>query len=63
MAICGFDDFSFSAYLTPPQTTVEIPAFQMGATAGETLTDLLDGKQPAKRHVIFDVRLRVRESS
>lgn len=62
LAVCGFDDFPFAAYLNPPLTTVEIPAFEMGSAAATILTDLLDGKRPARPHVILDVRLRVRES-
>jgi LacI family transcriptional regulator len=43
VAIAGFDDFEFSAYLDPPLTTVHVPAYEMGAAAAALLIDSIQG--------------------
>lgn len=63
LAVTGFDDFEFAAYVDPPLTTVHVPAYEMGRQAAEALVDRIehDGTRPAVHE--FPVELRVRESS
>lgn len=63
VAVTGFDDFAFSAFVNPPLTTVAVPAYAMGRQAAEMLIDELEGRDPLVRQVVFSVDLRLRESA
>ncbi len=63
VAIAGFDDFSFSALVEPPLTTVRVPGYEMGQTAATMLIDELEGREQMVRHAVFDIELKVRRST
>jgi DNA-binding LacI/PurR family transcriptional regulator len=35
LSIIGFDDLDFAAHLDPPLSTVEVPSWDLGRTAGD----------------------------
>lgn len=62
VAVVGFDDIPIAAYLDPPLTTIRVPAFELGLSAGRLLVDLLaDGEVPPR--TILPAALVVRGSS
>lgn len=63
VAITGFDDFEFSAFVDPPLTTVAVAGYEQGRLAGEMLIDHLSDRPIARRHVVLDNELRIRDSS
>ncbi len=63
IAITGFDDFEFAEYAEPALTTVRIPGYDIGRTAGELLVDVLEGRPPARRQFTLPVELKLRESA
>ena len=63
VAVCGFDDFDFSAHTDPQLTTVAVPAWQMGQTAAQILLDSLAGKPLRQRQVCLPTELRIRASA
>lgn len=62
VAVTGFDDFQFAEYTDPPLTTVRIPGYDIGRTAGEALVDLLEGRPRRRRHHVLPVELKLRAS-
>ncbi|MGG5821342.1 LacI family DNA-binding transcriptional regulator [Falsiroseomonas sp. HW251] len=62
VSVAGFNDLDFAAFLSPPLTTVQVPAGEIGQRAGELLLDLMAGRvTPAVNEVA--VRLVVRDST
>src|SRR5829696_1132850 len=59
VAVAGFADFRFCAYVKPALTTVALPAYDIGEAAALTLIDHLEGGEPA-RHQQLPVELLVR---
>ena len=45
LSVVGFDDISLAAYYEPPLTTVRLPAYQLGWTAGDRLTGLIENRE------------------
>ncbi len=43
VSVVGFDDVPLAAYFDPPLTTIHLPAFELGATAGQVLVDSVRG--------------------
>ena len=64
LAVCGFDDISTARYMSPPLTTVNVPVFHLGQTAGRQLIAELheDTTEIARRRITIDVELILRES-
>ncbi len=63
VAVAGFDDFAFSAFLQPALTTVRVSGYDMGRTAAELLlARLKDGAFPS-HEVVFPTTLIVRDST
>ena len=62
IAVTGFNDFNFSAFVDPPLTTVAIPAYEMGAASATILIDRVEGKETESRRT-FPVELVLRESA
>jgi LacI family transcriptional regulator len=61
VSVVGFDDLPNSMYVTPPLTTIDQPAFELGQLAASAMLSLLAGEKPC-----VDVpapRLIARESS
>jgi LacI family transcriptional regulator len=46
VSVVGFDDLGFSAFLTPPLTTVSAPTEMVGRIATEQLFSLFDKQFP-----------------
>ena len=63
VAVTGFDDFDFSAWVQPSLTTVRIPAYKMGRTAAAMVVDEVDGQPVEARQVTLPVELVVRASA
>lgn len=62
MAVVGFDDITAARFITPSLTTVHVPTFGLGWSAGELLIRIIEGDPPRQRHVELDTELVVRES-
>ncbi len=65
VAVAGFNDFSFSAFVNPPLTTVRIPGYEIGRIAANRLIEYLEGTlDPAtERRVVLPVELVLRGST
>jgi LacI family transcriptional regulator len=62
LSLVGFDDIPLAAFFDPPLTTLRIPAFELGHTAGRTLLDRLHGR-PVEPRVLLATELVVRGSA
>lgn len=62
VAVTGFDDFQFAEFTDPPLTTVRIPGYDIGRTAGEALVDVLEGRPRRRRRHVLPVELKLRAS-
>ena len=63
LSIVGFDDIEFSAYTSPPLTTVAQPKERIGALAVDMLLERVGGKRRDPRKVVLQPELRVRAST
>jgi len=61
VSVVGFDDIPLAAYFDPPLTTVRIPAYELGKTAGKLLLAQIGG-EPVPQRTLLDTELMVRES-
>jgi DNA-binding LacI/PurR family transcriptional regulator len=43
VSVVGFDDVPLAAFIDPPLTTIHLPAFELGATAGQVLLATIHG--------------------
>jgi LacI family transcriptional regulator len=62
VAVTGFDDIPLAARTNPPLTTVRQPIQRLGATAAETLIDLIDHPGTQPRRVLLTTELIIRAS-
>ncbi len=62
VAVTGFNDFDFSAFLYPALTTVSLPVYEMGKAAAAILVEQLEGKD-GELERDFPVEVIVRDSS
>ena len=62
VALVGFDDLPFAQYMSPPLTTVHLPAVELARQASNQLICLLQGEQSCCRHIILDTHLVIRGS-
>jgi DNA-binding LacI/PurR family transcriptional regulator len=63
MAVLGFDDFEFAAYVDPPLTTVALPGYDMGRRAAELLLACLQEGEFPEKEVVFPTTLTLRNSA
>jgi LacI family gluconate utilization system Gnt-I transcriptional repressor len=63
IAIAGVDDLEFAAELIPALTTIRIPRYEIGRTAGRLMRDSLAGRTISRRIVDLGFELVVRDSS
>ena len=63
LAVSGFDNRSFSAYTSPPLTTVSMPLHEMGAAAATMLFTLIEGRPLTRRRVVLPAQLILRDST
>lgn len=62
ISVVGYDDIAATLMTTPRLASVHIPMSAIGAKAGETIIDLLEGRHPEPKHVYFPLEFIVRES-
>ncbi len=63
ISIAGFDDMSFTAYLTPALTTISRPVHEMSREGAILLLDKIEKNEPNGHNIIqMDTELIVRES-
>lgn len=62
VSVVGFDDIPLAAYVDPPLTTVRIPAFELGLTAGQALVDQV-ARRPVADRTLLPIELVVRAST
>jgi LacI family transcriptional regulator len=62
MAVVGFDDVRLARYITPPLTTVRLPAYELGARAVEMLIKMVEGEELVETQVLLPTELVIRES-
>jgi DNA-binding LacI/PurR family transcriptional regulator len=62
MAVVSFDDVPGSNCVTPPLTTLHLPARELGQTAAGMLLRLIAGETVKERVVLLDTNLVIRKS-
>ena len=62
MAVVSLDDVPLSAFISPRLSSVHLPISQLAKAAASLLIDLINGKRPTHKQIIFDTHLIVRES-
>lgn len=62
VSIVGFDDLEITAHLSPPLTTIRVPAVEMGESAAKLMMDLLE-RNVALHSKEFEATLVVRGST
>ncbi len=62
VAVTGHDDIPTARFTVPSLTTVRMPAYAMGRRCGEMAIQLMAGKEPAERQVVFSTELVIRHS-
>lgn len=63
ISVIGMDDIEYSAFVSPPLTTVGQPIVKMALTAVELLIKLLSGENPQNTRIILAPELIIREST
>ena len=63
MAVIGFDDFEFAAYLEPPLTTVKLAGLEMGRKAAQMLLRYTAEGSFDEKEVTFPATLVARASA
>jgi LacI family transcriptional regulator len=61
VSVLGFDD-TLGAYLSPPLTTVQLPAYQLGETAATMAIEAIEAGQPVKAPAPLRTKLILRRS-
>lgn len=63
-AIVGYDDIDVAALLSPPLTSIRLPAYDLGRRAAQILLDQISNPRTSRaQHVLFRPELVIRESS
>jgi LacI family transcriptional regulator len=64
ISLVGYDDVPFAAVLSPPLTTIQQLPYRLGETAAQLMLDAITGQTPPMdRHVLFEPKLIVRDST
>ena len=63
VAVTGVDGIYVTTLIDPPLTTVELPRYDMGYTAGNLLVEMISNKECEKKHISFKGKLIVRKST
>jgi DNA-binding LacI/PurR family transcriptional regulator len=63
LAVVGFDDITFAAYVSPSLTTVAQPKFEMGQRAMQMALSLMSSRDEGMGDVVLQGRLVVRETT
>jgi len=62
IAVVGFDDVRLARYVTPPLTTIHLPAYELGHTAARLLTAWIDRGEIPPPQVLLPTELVIRHS-
>jgi len=62
VALVGFDDIFLAAYVSPPLTTVRLPAYGLGWAASDMLIRLISEDEPLERQMLLESELVIRQS-
>lgn len=62
VAVVGFDDIAAARFISPPLTTIRVPAFGLGWAAGELLVRIIEQDPPEQTQVLLETELIVRQS-
>lgn len=63
LAVCGFNDLSASAWMSPSVTTIGTPRYRIGFEAASLLRSSIMGETPARPHIDLGFTLMARESA
>lgn len=63
LSLAGFDDLALSRVVTPPLTTVRVPAAEIARIAATEIRRMLDGDTSVRDSIIVPLELRRREST
>jgi len=63
IAVIGFDDILLSEHAQPPLTSIHQPTYAMGQQVCEMMIDHITNQAPARRQILIDPWLVVRQSS
>ncbi len=63
ISLIGFDDILYARYTTPPLTTVRIPAYDLGRSAGSLLLKIIRGDSLPDTRFLLPTELVVRRST
>ena len=62
MGVVGFNDIPLARLIEPALTTINAPAYQMGAAAMQLLQILMEKKLPPLKQIVLDTNLVIRQS-
>ena len=62
MAIMGFDDIALSKHLSPPLSTIQIPAYELGWNAANLLIKWMENQEIPQEDCLLETKLVIRES-
>jgi len=62
ISVVSIDDIESSKFESPPLTTVNVGAFELGQKAAESLLELVEGGKKVRKTVFLDNKLIIRES-
>lgn len=63
ISVVGFDNIKVAAYIDPPLTTVDQPAYDMGRCAVDVLVAMIQGEELPRNREVLPFRLIERQSS
>src|SRR5262249_25970866 len=63
MSIASFDDVLLSRYVRPPLTTVHLPAYDLGRSAGEMILKIIRRESLPTLRVLLPTELVIRHST
>lgn len=63
ISVVGFDDIPMAPFLDPPLTTIRLPAYELGWTAGQNLVKLILGEPTSNEGILLNTQLITRNSS
>ncbi|MBS1861470.1 MAG: LacI family DNA-binding transcriptional regulator [Actinobacteria bacterium] len=63
VSVVGYNDIPVSRFLSPPLTTIEMPAEELGAEAARMALGLIEDPTPRGQAVVLPARLIVRRST
>jgi len=62
IAVVGFDDVRLARYITPPLTTVRLPAYELGSTAAQLLLNWMEHDEVPPLQILLPTELVIRYS-